>query len=71
VVNPRQIKTLSDMGVATVEIPQDDHNASHYDDRMLIKALRSLLEGWEVHHMCQQKRAWHEDLASPVSPLLW
>jgi 2-phospho-L-lactate transferase/gluconeogenesis factor (CofD/UPF0052 family) len=56
VVDEDQVRQIHGLGLAPMEVPRDDRKTHHYNDRMLVKAIRSCLEGWEVRQMCELKR---------------
>jgi len=51
-----QLQKLADLGLVAVEIPREFQDGFYYNNRMLVKALRSILESWEVRQMCDQRR---------------
>eukprot|EP00667_Euglena_gracilis_P004411 EG_transcript_4434 len=70
-VDEEQLRALYNFGLIAMEVPRDDAKAHHYNDRMLVKAMRSCLEGWEVRQMCEIKRRSFSStpMLGPMGPM--
>eukprot|EP00668_Euglena_longa_P015384 GGOE01019459.1.p1 GENE.GGOE01019459.1~~GGOE01019459.1.p1 ORF type:complete len:576 (+),score=135.04 GGOE01019459.1:78-1730(+) len=56
VVDSYQLEELAALGLVAIEIPREFQDGFYYDNRMLVKSIRSVMEGWEVRQMCDQRR---------------
>eukprot|EP00667_Euglena_gracilis_P015411 EG_transcript_16027 len=55
-IDAAQLEELTSLGLVAIEIPREIQDGFYYDNRMLVKSIRSVMEGWEVWQMCDQRR---------------